>query len=809
MKRYSDLKKLLEALSPSQKELVDKYASKAGDAASKISAHVMHSDTIRIPLHDEDDEHQEPHPEVAQHLENHGYKIPDFAHYKSGHSVDPKGRIASIGKALHKTGASEELKRKFVNDPTRATKKNSDLEVAISYHPHHVAGMSTDRGWSSCMDMAGGCNNHYLEHDIKHGTHVAYLVRKDDKDIDDPIARINLKPFVHKKTEEGFYKAETHARHREEHVKDLYNEQIAKEGKKFVDFAVSPDENSHYAIAKNEKTGKHELLAFNQNDMFDGVGEFDSKEDVFKHINNVFAHSKVKKDAGSHTVLRPEESVYGTASNQFQKTVKNWAEKNFPTIPDVTYKKPSQVYDDDNQRVLRNYSDEKLKSIGEAISKHYAGDKSPEVQEERKKIYDEQYHPKEIEKIYDAAVFHSKANNSSDDHKNFILGFGHRMALGDYTKYQAPNKELANKQIQNLKSIGDLWGAKHLIEHADKENYEMVMDDLHQKGRHGEIADIAAKSPHIRDKEIDLIVDKFPVSSQDIPHHKLKPHHIEQLISKNSVYPNVVASPHYNSDSHEKHVDNTLKKFENTINQIGSLQDESAKKILRDEFRSDFRNKIMNMARGALPEETYETSAKDHMSTKIADKLIDFSKKHDDFFEMDPSNYKRIRFSNAKNYDDSHVENELDPSEESVTRKFLNTSPKVEHVDKLMDRGYKFDPDYSIDDSSWNAVFKSEKAKKAYAQSKMNEQSSSSQRAFYKSLKDSDFHMIENHAPMAVLSHPTIANKSDFSQIDYHIKKGNKKIASHLHKYANDFFPEYKLGRGLKFEQRIQGMKDE
>lgn len=191
MKKY---RHLLEELTPEQKSLVDSYGKPI--AAKKISSHVMKSDTIFMPLEHGHDEGHEIHPEVAAHLEKHGIKIPSVQEYKSGYGVDKYNRITSIGKALKKTKAPEETLKAFEHDPVRAA-GNSEHMVAITHNPYHVAGMSTDRGWTSCVNMEKGCNAHHIEHDIAQGTHVAYLVHKHDTEIKNPIARIALKPFSH------------------------------------------------------------------------------------------------------------------------------------------------------------------------------------------------------------------------------------------------------------------------------------------------------------------------------------------------------------------------------------------------------------------------------------------------------------------------------------------------------------------------------------------------------------------------------------------------------------------------------------
>lgn len=68
--------------------------------------------------------------------------------------------------------------------------------IVFSKHAYDVAGMSTDRGWTSCMNLYGGSNAHYISMDVVKGTLVAYLVNVTDKNINKPVARVAIKPFV-------------------------------------------------------------------------------------------------------------------------------------------------------------------------------------------------------------------------------------------------------------------------------------------------------------------------------------------------------------------------------------------------------------------------------------------------------------------------------------------------------------------------------------------------------------------------------------------------------------------------------------
>lgn len=203
---------LTEELTPAQKKFVDDNFKKTG-RAEDISGHVIpHGvDRITIPLEGHGEKKAaNPHPDVVGHLKKHGYSVDDYVAGTAKKEGDK--RVFKIGKVLNSTNAPKEIHNTFQNDPARAASKSGagGLHIVISRHPHDVAGMSTNQGWASCMSMGtkdekeegpegfkhmGGSNQHYLQHDVEQGTHVAYLARSDDPEAKKPLARIALKPF--------------------------------------------------------------------------------------------------------------------------------------------------------------------------------------------------------------------------------------------------------------------------------------------------------------------------------------------------------------------------------------------------------------------------------------------------------------------------------------------------------------------------------------------------------------------------------------------------------------------------------------
>lgn len=136
--------------------------------------------------------------DIEAHLSKHGYKVTD---YKQNKATDAIGRETRIGRALERTKANPELLKKYNEDPVRASKTQSNLRILLSRHPHDVAGMtSPGQSWcgpgGSCMNFHVGSNRKYLPKDVRHGTHVAYLVHADDEGHPQrPIARIAIKKF--------------------------------------------------------------------------------------------------------------------------------------------------------------------------------------------------------------------------------------------------------------------------------------------------------------------------------------------------------------------------------------------------------------------------------------------------------------------------------------------------------------------------------------------------------------------------------------------------------------------------------------
>ena len=128
---------------------------------------------------------------VERELEKIGYDVED---YIKGLAVmkNNRNRKVKIGKLLKDKGP---VYMHFMNDENRQSTQR-EHEVVISRHPYDIAGMSTDRGWTSCMNLKDGSRRRYVPMDVKYGTVIAYAIRKGDRNIQNPVARVLIKPFL-------------------------------------------------------------------------------------------------------------------------------------------------------------------------------------------------------------------------------------------------------------------------------------------------------------------------------------------------------------------------------------------------------------------------------------------------------------------------------------------------------------------------------------------------------------------------------------------------------------------------------------
>jgi hypothetical protein len=132
--------------------------------------------------------------EIIDYMNWYRYPIKD---YIKGICIDKDGREIKIGRLFVKLGREDLLKA--YEDSKNNTLKDKEYTVVISRHPYDIIGQSTGRGWSSCMDINDPRYDkefvetwYGLSKQLKQGHLVSYLLRKKDRNIENPISRITI-----------------------------------------------------------------------------------------------------------------------------------------------------------------------------------------------------------------------------------------------------------------------------------------------------------------------------------------------------------------------------------------------------------------------------------------------------------------------------------------------------------------------------------------------------------------------------------------------------------------------------------------
>lgn len=138
-------------------------------------------------------------PAIIEYLNSKGYNIVsefDGMCIKVSNDKRTKRSPVKIGKVLNKLGATRIL-REYTDLRTLHTIDTEGYAIVISRHPYDVVGVSTRRRWTSCIDLHEKTYNGIhltgkFTDLLKNGSLAAYLIRKDDLNIKDPVARINF-----------------------------------------------------------------------------------------------------------------------------------------------------------------------------------------------------------------------------------------------------------------------------------------------------------------------------------------------------------------------------------------------------------------------------------------------------------------------------------------------------------------------------------------------------------------------------------------------------------------------------------------
>lgn len=170
---------------------------------------------------------------IKDFLHNNGYKVVDEIDgmcVQITSDTRTKKSPVKIGKILTKLGEPN-LLTEYTNKRTLYALDTDNYCIVISRHPYDVIGVSTRRKWTSCIDLHEKTYNgmHLVGKFtdlLKGGSLAAYLIKKDDKNITDPVARINFRYY-----DGNIYLYESHGKPNDTFLSTV-NEWLAKVNKK-------------------------------------------------------------------------------------------------------------------------------------------------------------------------------------------------------------------------------------------------------------------------------------------------------------------------------------------------------------------------------------------------------------------------------------------------------------------------------------------------------------------------------------------------------------------------------------------------
>lgn len=240
-------KSFCEALKPSQYRKYVKYfdREKYLDIFKSIGDDFQHDRNyfrVYIPLiKDTSNYISTTHKKIYDFLSENNCELIDYVKGKA--KFNSSKNETSIGKILKKL-KNQELFDLFNSDEKRKSLMvDDDLLVVISRHPYDIVGSDTDRNWTNCMTIGSdksnkltslmkefdelsnkdksdannkklkeleekimshkkdGENIKYLIHEVKEGSLISYLIKSSDKNINNPLGVLNIKPFESKSGE--------------------------------------------------------------------------------------------------------------------------------------------------------------------------------------------------------------------------------------------------------------------------------------------------------------------------------------------------------------------------------------------------------------------------------------------------------------------------------------------------------------------------------------------------------------------------------------------------------------------------------
>jgi hypothetical protein len=183
---------------------------------------------------------------ISELLDNYNFYIKNIKDYVNGICYKKNDKnVYKIGKILTEFGNAIEMTTKkggtikttqevedYKADPIKNITDDS-LVVVVSRHPYDIYGMSTDRSWTSCMNMGDGSMKCAMKKDVKYGSIIMYLVPESELKqngkiaLKKPLARILLRPIVNPQKELAYSRGPLYGA-KIEKFKEFANDWVSK-----------------------------------------------------------------------------------------------------------------------------------------------------------------------------------------------------------------------------------------------------------------------------------------------------------------------------------------------------------------------------------------------------------------------------------------------------------------------------------------------------------------------------------------------------------------------------------------------------
>lgn len=204
-------------------------------------------------------------------------------------------------------------------------------------------------------------------------------------------------------------------------------------------------------------------------------------------------------DDGEDTIFRPEERVYGNGNQKFERAVSEWAVKNYPAKPGLTYQKDRSVYDDTGRNVYRA---EKLQDVKRRL------DRNESPVKEAGAMLDNH--------IIDGAIAHIKQAPTLDKINKML-------DVGNLNNRHIIDMHRMSKQLPEAQQKSALWGLA--VRHGDK--FTTSMHNEFAQHKFASRPAMLLRSPKLPDH----VVDELPNNLlNQVQRSKIKPHHVDRVV---------------------------------------------------------------------------------------------------------------------------------------------------------------------------------------------------------------------------------------------------------------------------------------